>query len=82
MATAFNRVRYLYQLGASDTASFDVTVAGDAPGGLITDYAGLLAYAGRVQHQTPARAPVPAQGIVALTGAGSNERRFSSADTA
>lgn len=45
MATAFNRVRYLYQLGASDTASFDVTVAGDAPGGLITDYAGLLSYA-------------------------------------
>jgi len=37
-------------------------------------FAGLLAYANRVQHQTPARAPVPAQGIVALTGAGSNER--------
>lgn len=37
-------------------------------------FAGLLAFAGRVQQQTPARAPVPAQGIVALTGAGSNER--------
>lgn len=45
MATAFNRVRYLYQLLGSDTASFDVTVAGDAPGGLITDYAALLTYA-------------------------------------
>ena len=45
MATAYNRVRYLYALGTSDTASFDVTVAGDAPGGLITDYASLLAYA-------------------------------------
>lgn len=37
-------------------------------------FAGLLAFASRVQHQTPARAPAPAQGIVALTGAGSNER--------
>jgi len=37
-------------------------------------FSGLLAYAGRVQHQTPARAPTPAQGIVVLTGAGSNER--------
>ena len=37
-------------------------------------FCGLLAFASRVQHQTPARAPVPAQGIVALTGAGSNER--------
>lgn len=45
MATGFNRVRYLYALGTSDTASFDVTVAGDAPGGLITDYTALLAYA-------------------------------------
>ena len=37
-------------------------------------FSGLLAFASRVQHQTPARAPTPAQGIVALTGAGSNER--------
>ena len=37
-------------------------------------FCGLLAFASRVQHQTPARAPIPAQGIVALTGAGSNER--------
>lgn len=37
-------------------------------------FSGLLAYAGRVQQQTPARAPAPAQGIVVLTGAGSNQR--------
>src|SRR5688572_28380183 len=37
-------------------------------------FSGLLAFADRVQHQTPARAPTPAQGIVALTGAGSNQR--------
>ena len=37
-------------------------------------YCGLLAFAGRVQQQTPARAPAPAQGIVALTGVGSNQR--------
>ena len=37
-------------------------------------FSGLLAFAGRVQQQTPARAPVPAQGIVALTGVGSNQR--------
>lgn len=37
-------------------------------------FSGLLAYASRVQQQTPARAPTPAQGIVALTGAGSNQR--------
>ena len=37
-------------------------------------FSGLLAFADRVQNQTPARAPKPAQGIVALTGAGSNER--------
>lgn len=49
MATAFNRVRYLYALGSSDTASFDVTVAGDSPGGLITDYAALLTYAEYLQ---------------------------------
>lgn len=49
MATAFNRVRYLYALGTSDTASFDVTVAGDAPGGLITAYADLLTYATSLQ---------------------------------
>ena len=37
-------------------------------------FSGLLAYAGRVQHSTPNRAPAPAHGIVALTGANSNER--------
>jgi uncharacterized SAM-binding protein YcdF (DUF218 family) len=37
-------------------------------------FCGLLAFASRVQQQTPARAPTPAQGIVALTGAGSNQR--------
>ena len=37
-------------------------------------FSGLLAFADRVQEQTPARAPAPAQGIVALTGAGSNAR--------
>jgi uncharacterized SAM-binding protein YcdF (DUF218 family) len=37
-------------------------------------FSGLLAFADRVQNQTPARAPKPAEGIVALTGAGSNER--------
>jgi len=37
-------------------------------------FAGLLAFADRVQGQTPARAPRPADGIVALTGAGSNQR--------
>lgn len=37
-------------------------------------FAGLLAFADRVQDQTPARAPKPADGIVALTGAGSNQR--------
>ena len=37
-------------------------------------FCGLLAFAGRVQQQTPARAPAPAQGIVALTGVGSNQR--------
>ena len=37
-------------------------------------FSGLLAFAGRVQQQTPARAPVPAQGIVALTGANGGER--------
>ena len=35
---------------------------------------GLIAFAGRVQQSTPASLPKPAQGIVALTGAGSNER--------
>lgn len=45
MATAFNRVRYLYNLGVTDTATFDVTVAGDSPGGLITTYIDLLDYA-------------------------------------
>lgn len=37
-------------------------------------FSGLLAFADRVQDQTPARAPKPAEGIVALTGAGSNQR--------
>lgn len=37
-------------------------------------FSGLLAYAGRVQHSTPNRAPTAAHGIVALTGANSNER--------
>jgi len=37
-------------------------------------FCGLMAFANRVQHQTPARAPTPAQGIVVLTGAGSNQR--------
>lgn len=37
-------------------------------------FAGLLAFAHRVQTQTPNRIPVPAQGIVVLTGANSNER--------
>lgn len=36
--------------------------------------AGLFAFADRVQRSTPARAPTPADGIVALTGANSNER--------
>ena len=37
-------------------------------------FCGLMAYASRVQHLTPASLPEPGQGIVALTGAGSNER--------
>jgi uncharacterized SAM-binding protein YcdF (DUF218 family) len=37
-------------------------------------FCGLLAFAGRVQQQTPAPAPVPAQGIVALTGANGGQR--------
>jgi uncharacterized SAM-binding protein YcdF (DUF218 family) len=37
-------------------------------------FSGLLAFASRVQHQTPAPTPAPAQGIVALTGVGSNQR--------
>jgi uncharacterized SAM-binding protein YcdF (DUF218 family) len=36
--------------------------------------AGLLAFAGRIVRSTPADAPQPADGVVALTGAGSNER--------
>jgi uncharacterized SAM-binding protein YcdF (DUF218 family) len=36
--------------------------------------AGLFAFAGRVQQSTPAADPRPAEGIVALTGANSNER--------
>ncbi len=35
---------------------------------------GLLAFAARVQQSTPAKAPERAQGIVALTGANSNQR--------
>lgn len=49
MATAFNRVRVLYLLGGSNTASVDITVAGAAPGGLETSYADLLAYAEAIQ---------------------------------
>ena len=37
-------------------------------------FSGLLAFAGRVQGSTPNPAPTNAQGIVALTGANSNER--------
>ncbi len=37
-------------------------------------FSGLLAFADRVQGSTPNRAPTRAQGIVALTGANSNER--------
>jgi len=36
--------------------------------------AGLLAFAGRIEQSTPAPDPAPADGVVALTGAGSNER--------
>lgn len=36
--------------------------------------AGLFAFADRVERSTPAPLPNPAQGVVALTGAGSNER--------
>jgi len=36
--------------------------------------AGLFAFAGRVQQSTPSPEPAPADGIVALTGANSNER--------
>jgi hypothetical protein len=66
MATAFNRVRYLYNLGASDTASFDVTVAGDSPGGLITSYLDLLTYAEHLQtNYTLGGSPDPYQGLKA-----------------
>ena len=37
-------------------------------------FAGLLAFAGRVQQSTPAPPPAPAEGIVALTGLNSDER--------
>lgn len=37
-------------------------------------FCGLLAFAGRIQRETPAPPPTPAQGVVALTGAGSNAR--------
>ncbi|MBA4792351.1 MAG: YdcF family protein [Phenylobacterium sp.] len=36
--------------------------------------AGLLAFASRVERSTPAPDPAPADGVVALTGVGSNER--------
>ncbi|WP_309606847.1 YdcF family protein [Phenylobacterium sp.] len=36
--------------------------------------AGLMAFAARVQQSTPSPTPAPADGIVALTGANSNER--------
>jgi uncharacterized SAM-binding protein YcdF (DUF218 family) len=35
---------------------------------------GLVAFAGRIERSTPSDPPEPADGIVALTGAGSNER--------
>ncbi len=35
---------------------------------------GLLAFAGRIERSTPAQEPARADGVVALTGAGSNER--------
>lgn len=64
MATAFNRVRYLYNLGTSDTASFDVTVAGDAPGGLITSYTALLTYATELMDRyTLGGAPDPYEAL-------------------
>jgi uncharacterized SAM-binding protein YcdF (DUF218 family) len=37
-------------------------------------FSGLLAFAGRVQQSTPAPLPQPAQGVVALTGANSDQR--------
>jgi len=37
-------------------------------------FCGLFAFAARVQGSTPPRAPAPAHGIVALTGANSNDR--------
>jgi len=37
-------------------------------------FSGLLAFADRVQNSTPSRAPSRADGIVALTGANSNDR--------
>ncbi len=37
-------------------------------------FSGLLAFAARVQQSTPPRPPQPAQGVVALTGANSDER--------
>jgi uncharacterized SAM-binding protein YcdF (DUF218 family) len=37
-------------------------------------FSGLLAFAGRVQQSTPPKPPKPADGIVALTGANSDER--------
>jgi len=37
-------------------------------------FCGLIAFAGRVQGSTPPRAPEPADGIVALTGANSDAR--------
>jgi uncharacterized SAM-binding protein YcdF (DUF218 family) len=37
-------------------------------------FCGLLAFASRVQHSTPAPPPARADGIVALTGANSNQR--------
>lgn len=43
-------------------------------------FSGLLAFASRVQQQTPAKAPAPAEGIVILTGANSNERLAAAMD--
>jgi uncharacterized SAM-binding protein YcdF (DUF218 family) len=42
--------------------------------------AGLLAFAARVQQSTPSPDPEPADGIVALTGANSNERIAAAVD--
>lgn len=71
MATAFNRVRLMFQLGAVDTGSIDITVAGDAPGGLITSYADLLAYGTSLRNLiTAAPAQPPYVGMWQALAAG------------